>query len=198
MSNQEFKIRSEKINVNTNEPMFYPYSIAISKSKGSCNTINDTYTKLCVPDTIKNINIKVFNLMSRTNGTRHIEWHKTCKCRCRLDASVCSIKQRWNEDKCRFECKELIDRGMCDRGFIWNPSNCEYECDKLCGIGDYLDYKNCKGRNKLVDKLVEECIRNIDGNKILDNETLDVILLNVYKKCVILAQYIYSIICCIF
>ena len=110
MSNQEFKIRSEKINVNTNEPMFYTYSIAISKSKGSCNTINDTYTKLCVPDTIKNINIKVFNLMSRTNGTRYIEWHKTCKYRCRLDASVCSIKQRWNEDKCRFECKELIDR----------------------------------------------------------------------------------------
>ena len=73
MSNQEFKIRSEKINVNTNEPMFYTYSIAISKSKGSCNTINDPYTKLCVPDTIKNINIKVFNLMSRTNGTRYIE-----------------------------------------------------------------------------------------------------------------------------
>ena len=71
---------------------------------------------------------------------------------------------------------------MCDRGFIWNPSNCEYECDKLCGIGDYLDYKNYKGRNKLVDKLVEECIQNIDGNKILDNETLDVIPLNVYKK----------------
>ena len=73
MNNQECRIRSEIMNVNTNEPMFYPYSIKINKGKGSCNTINDPYAKLCVPDTIKNINVKVFNLMSRTNETRHIE-----------------------------------------------------------------------------------------------------------------------------
>ena len=103
MNNQKCKIRSEIINVNTNEPIFYPYSITINKCKGSCNTINDPCAKLCVPGTIKNINVKVFNLMSRTNETRHIEWHKTCKCKCicRLDASVCNNKQRWNEDKCR-------------------------------------------------------------------------------------------------
>ena len=47
MNNQEFIIRSEIINVNTNEPMFYPYRITINKCKGSCNTINDPYTKLC-------------------------------------------------------------------------------------------------------------------------------------------------------
>ena len=120
--------------------------------------------------------------MSRTNETRHIEWHKTCKYKCRLDASVCKNKQRWNEDKCRCECKELIDKGICDKGFIWNPSSCECQCHKLCDIGEYLDYKNCKCRNKLVDKLVEECIENIDENKMLHNETLDVIPLNDYKK----------------
>ena len=73
MNNQECKIKSEIINVNTNEPMFYPHTIKINKCKGSCNTINDPYAKLCVPDTIKNINVKVFNLMSRTNETRHIK-----------------------------------------------------------------------------------------------------------------------------
>ena len=87
MNNQECKIRSEIINVNTNETMFYPYSITINKCKGSCNTIYDPNTKLCVPDTIKNINIKVFNLISRTTEIRHIEWRKTCKCECRLDAN---------------------------------------------------------------------------------------------------------------
>ena len=65
MNNQECKIRSEIINVNTNESMFYPYSITLNKCKGSCNTINDPCATLCVPDTIKNV--KVFNLMSRTN-----------------------------------------------------------------------------------------------------------------------------------
>ena len=71
---------------------------------------------------------------------------------------------------------------MCYKGFVWNPSNCECECDKSCDVGEYLDYKNCKCRNKLVDKLVEECSENIDVNKILHNETLDVIPLNDYKK----------------
>ena len=58
----------------------------------------------------------------------------------------------------------------------------ECECDKSCDIGEYLNYKNCKFRIKLVDKLVEECSDNIDGNKMLHNETLNVIPLNDYKK----------------
>ena len=64
MSNQECKIRSEIINVNSNEPLFYPDSIKINKCSGTCNNINDQYAKLCVPDVIKNINVKVFNLMT--------------------------------------------------------------------------------------------------------------------------------------
>ena len=46
--------------------------------------------------------------MSRTNETRHIKWHETCKCKCRLDASVCTNKQRCNDDKCQCEYKRLI------------------------------------------------------------------------------------------
>ena len=64
MNNQEGKIRLEIINVNTNDPMFYPYSIKINNCSRSCNNINDPYAKLCVPDVVKNINVKVFNLMS--------------------------------------------------------------------------------------------------------------------------------------
>ena len=104
-----------------------------------------------------------------------IKWHKTWKCRCRLDASICNNKQRWNDDKCRCECKELIGKGVCDKGFIWNPSNCECECDKSCDIGEYLDYKNCKSMKKIIDKLTEECSENINGNGMLYNETLDII-----------------------
>ena len=91
--------------------------------------------------------------MSRTFETRHIKWHETCKCKCTLDASVCKNKQRWNDDKCPCECKELIDKGVGDERYIWNSSNCECECDKSCDIGEYLDYKNCKCRKKLVDIL---------------------------------------------
>ena len=80
--------------------------------------------------------------MSRTNKTRHIKWHETSKCKCSLDTSVCNNKQRWNNDKCRCECKELIDKGVCDKGFISNPSNCKIECD----VREYLDYEKCECR----------------------------------------------------
>ena len=65
--------------------------------------------------------------MTLTNETRHINWHESCKCICRLDPVICNNKQRWNEDKCRWfvcffffykcrcECKELIDKGVCDK-----------------------------------------------------------------------------------
>ena len=73
MNNQECKIRTEIINLNTNESIFYPYSVKINRCKGSCNTIIDPYAKTIVPDQIKNTNVKVFNLLSRTNQTRHIK-----------------------------------------------------------------------------------------------------------------------------
>ena len=104
--------------------------------------------------------------MSRTNKTRYIKFHKTCKCKRRLNASACNNKQRWKEDKCRCECKELIDKGSCDKEFILNPSNCEWKCDKSCDIGEYLDFENCKCRKKLVDKLVEEYTTNVDEKEI--------------------------------
>ena len=50
--------------------------------------VNDPYAKLCVPDVVKNVNVGAFSLMSGTNKTRHIEWHKTCKCKCRLDTTL--------------------------------------------------------------------------------------------------------------
>ena len=75
MNNQECKVRPQIVNVNSDEPVFYPFSIKTSKCSGSCNNINDPYAKICVPDVVKDLNVKVFNLMSRTNETRHIEWH---------------------------------------------------------------------------------------------------------------------------
>ena len=60
MNNQECKISPEIVNVNSNEPLFYPYSIKKSKRNGSCNNINDPYAKLCVPDVVKSLNIKEY------------------------------------------------------------------------------------------------------------------------------------------
>ena len=139
INNQECKVRSQIVNVNGTDPVFFPLSIKTSKCSSNCNNINNPCTKLCVPDVVKNLNVKVFNLVSVTNETRRIKWHEMCKCKCRFSSSVCYNKQCWDDDKCRCECKELIDKGVCDKGFIWNPSNCEHKCYKSCNFSEYLD-----------------------------------------------------------
>ena len=129
---QKCKVRPEIVNIGSNDPIFYPFSIKVDKCSGNCNNINDPYAKICVHDVVKNLNVKVKNLMTLINETRHIEWHESCRSICRLDKIICNSKQ-------------------------W------------CGIGEYLDYSNCKCRKKLIDPLIEECTENIDVIK-NDNE----------------------------
>ena len=93
MINQACIVRPEIINLNSYNPVFYPFSIKTSKCSGSCNNVNEAYAKTCVLDVLTDLNVKVFNLMSSTNETRHIKWHETCKCECRLDEGVCNNKQ---------------------------------------------------------------------------------------------------------
>ena len=70
MNNQVCKTRPQVINVNGDEPVFFRFSNKTSKCSGSCNNINYPYAKICVADVVKNLNVKVFNLMPRTNETR--------------------------------------------------------------------------------------------------------------------------------
>ena len=151
ISNQECNVKSAMVNINSNEPLFYPYSVLVNKCSGNCDDIDNPYAILCFPDVVKNINIKVFNLMSRTNETRYVSWHETCACKCRLDASVCNDKQGCNNDKSRCGCKEIIDKGKCDDGFIWNPRIRERGCEKLCNVTEYLDCNLSVEKDRLIN-----------------------------------------------
>ena len=73
MNNQEFKLRPQIVSINWDEPVSFPFSIKTGKCSGSCNNINNPCAKLSVPNIIKNLNVKVSNLVSGTNETRRIE-----------------------------------------------------------------------------------------------------------------------------
>ena len=92
MKNQECKVKPGIFNINSNNPIFYLFSIKVNKCSGNCNNINDPYARICVPDIIKNLNVKIFSSMKLTNETRHIKWHESCKCICRLDKIICNSK----------------------------------------------------------------------------------------------------------
>ena len=110
--------------------------------------------------------------MSRTNETKSIKLHETCKCICRLDKIICNNKQRRNKGQCRCECKELIDKRVCDKGYIFDPSSCKCECDKSCNTSQYLDYLDCKCKKKIIDLIVEKCIEYDDDKTKLVNITV--------------------------
>ena len=146
---------------------------------------DDPYDKLCVPDVVKNVNVKVFNFMQRINETRQIIWHESCKCIYRSTSSGCNTRQTFNKDRCRCECKEdLINNEVCDIGFASDPSKCQCQCNKWCGIRKYLDYMSCVCRNSIVDKLVEQCTNVIDENKVY-NETLNTISSDECASCIL-------------
>ena len=122
LDNQECRIRSEIINVNNKESIFYPYKIKINRCVGSCNAIDDPYGKKGIANDIENIGLKVFNLMSQNNETIKIEKHKSCMCKCKLNRSACNSQQIWNKGTCQCECKKINTKEVCDSGFFWNPN----------------------------------------------------------------------------
>ena len=155
--------RPKIIDLNKNEPVFYPLSIKVNKCTGDCNNINDPMAKLCVSDIVRDMNIKVFNLLAIIIETRKIVWHETYKCVCRLTSAICNDRQEWNENKCRCECKEdLVSKLVCDKWYMCNPRTCSCECDKYCETGQYLDYNNCVCRKKIIDDLIEQCTSIVD------------------------------------
>ena len=161
--NQKCMSTPKILDINTNKPVFYPYSIKVNKCSRDCNNINDSMTKLCVPDIVRDMNIKVFNLLARINETRKIVWHETCKCICRLTSAIGNDRHEWNENKCRCECKEdLVSKLARDKGYIWHPSTCSCKCDRYCETGQYLDYKNCVCRKKIIDDLIVQFTSIVD------------------------------------
>ena len=163
------------VNEGVGEALFYPYNVLVNKCSKSCNTLDNPMAKLCVPNIIKEINIKVCNFLTRLNETRNVLWHESCKCVCRLDSSVYNSKQIWNSDTCRCDCNEdfagIIN---CTKGYMWNPSTCECQCDIWCKPGQYLDHKNCVCKNKLVGRLISECTsiinETMNNNNNYDND----------------------------
>ena len=171
--NQKCMPRPKILDVNegVGEALFYPYNVLVNKCSGSCNMLDDPIAKMCIPNIIKNVNIKVYNFLMRLNESRNVLWQESCKCVCRLNSSVCNSKQTWNSDTCSCDCNEDFAGIMTfNKGYMWNPSTCACECDMWCKPGQYLDYKKCVCKNKLIGKVISK-YTSLINESILNNKT---------------------------
>ena len=82
--NRKCMLRPKILDVNegVGEAIFYPYNVLVNKCSGSCNTLDDPMAKLCVPNIVKRVNMKVYNFLMRLNETRNVLWHESCKSVC--------------------------------------------------------------------------------------------------------------------
>ena len=120
--NRKYMPRPKILDVNegVGEALFYPDNVLVNQCSGSCDTLDDPMARMCVPNIIKRINMKVYNFLMRLTETRNVLWHESCKCACKLNSSVCNNKQIWNSDTCRCDCNEDFASIInCTKGYIW-------------------------------------------------------------------------------
>ena len=173
VTNQKCMPRPKILDVNegVGEALFYPYNVLVNKCIGSCDMLDDPMAKLCIRNVIKSVNMKVYKFLMRLNETRNVLWHESCKCVCRLNSSVCNSKQIWNSDTCSCDCNEDFAGIMtCNKGYMWNPSTYTCEYDMWCKPDQYLDYKKCICKNKLIGKVISKCSSFINES-MMNNKT---------------------------
>ena len=171
--NQKCMPRPEILDVNegVGEALFHPYNVLVNKCSGSCNMLVDPMAKMCVPNIIGRVNMKVYNFLMRLNETRNVLWHESCKCVCKLNSSVCNNKQIWNSDTFRCQCNDDFASIInCTKGYKWNPIICECQCDTWCKQGQYLDHKNCE---IIKIRVIEECTSVINETMINSKDNID-------------------------
>ena len=129
--------------------------ISLDKCNGSCNTVDDLSTKACVPSKTKDVNVKVFNMITNRNKAKALVIkHISCNCKCKFNGTTCNSNQKWGNETCQCEC-ENYHKWKKDNSS--NPSKCISENDK------YL--KSIVDDSKIVCDLHVIIMQNIDLNK---------------------------------
>ena len=78
LNNRPCQARLTLVNSGFNETLFYPFTVSFIKCGGSCNTIYDPYVRVNAPSKVKNMNVKVFNLVLVVNETRSLIQNEPC------------------------------------------------------------------------------------------------------------------------
>ena len=144
--------------------MSFPYKILVDKCVGSCNDKENPHFKVFLPESIKNITVKSFDLLTERYVFKNISFHKSCKCGCLLDEKVYNNKQKWNKERCKCEFKE---KKKCDDNSFFNVVNCRCEMKKMTALiekkckeitGDMKKTNHAKEIiNKTLIKNIENC-----------------------------------------
>ena len=110
LKNKKCMTRPPLINLNPNEYSqelhYYPFVVKLDRCVGSCNTINDSSNKICVPNKTEDLKISVFKMIPGINESKTLTKHLFFKFKYKFDGGKINSNQKWNTDKCFCEYKK--------------------------------------------------------------------------------------------
>ena len=124
LNDESYMVRPTPIDMNPVEHKYYPFMISLNECTGSYNVLSP---KICVAKETKDINIKVFNIITNKNEAKAITKLISCDFKCEFNSTICSSNQKWNNNACQYECKNYC---TCKKDYSWNPSTCICENNK--------------------------------------------------------------------
>ena len=138
LSNQKYMIQPTLINLHpieySHQLHYYPFTVKLDRCVGSCNTPNDLHNTVCVPNKTEDLNLSEFIMITGINESKTLTKHISCKCKCDFDGRKCNSNEKWNNGKCRCQCKK---HNICEKDYISNPVKCSYKNGKyLANIMD--------------------------------------------------------------
>ena len=119
LSNQKCEIQPIVINLHPNEYCqelhCSQFAVKLDRCVESCNTLRDLFSKVCVPNKMKDLNIHVSNMIAGENQSKILTKEISCECKCKFNGRKCNSNQKWNHDKCECECKK---HNICEKDYI--------------------------------------------------------------------------------
>ena len=120
-------VRPTLMDLNPVELRYYPFMISLGKYSGNCNVLSP---KNCVPKETKDVNVKVFNMITNRNEAKTLVKQISCNFKCKFNSSTYNSNQKWNNVTCQSECKNY--RTYKKDYYSWNPKRC------ICENGKYF------------------------------------------------------------
>ena len=126
LNNEPCLDRPTLFDLNSNEFHYYPFRVSLDRCNESCNTVDDLSSRICVSNKAEDVNLNVFNVITRINESKTLTKYISSDFKCKFDGRKSNLNQKWNNSKCQCECNKPIKHG-CKRDCVWKFS--AFDCE---------------------------------------------------------------------
>ena len=123
--------------------------------------MKEDFQKICVLKNTKDINFKVFNIITNKNEAKSMPKHTSCDCKCKFSSTLCNSKQKWDNKSREYQCKNYR---TYKKNYIWNPITCICENDKHLKSIDSTSVKTCNDITSVIDIVSTKMANTIATN----------------------------------